>query len=119
METNEEVFSNLDEEAFDLISVMSDSMELKNVKRAYQTEKGGINMCRAIKEMIEEGKAEGRAEGRAEGIAEGRAEGTVEGIQLVVTIVRMKEKGMCAEEISRKCSASLDQVIKILDELAA
>lgn len=38
--------------------------------------KGGqVNMCTAIQELIEEGRAEGREEGRVEGLEEGFVKG--------------------------------------------
>ena len=64
VEEHEDVFSDLDEQAFDMISCMSRAGELKVVKEKYQNGKGGsINMCRAITEMIADGRREGRREG--------------------------------------------------------
>ena len=60
VEEHEDVFSDLDEQAFDMISCMSRAGELKVVKEKYQNGKGGsINMCRAITEMIADGRREG------------------------------------------------------------
>ncbi len=63
---NEEVFQNLSEDAYDIISVMSHSTELQDIREEYKTE-GGNDMCRAIKDMIEDGRQEGLQEGLQEG----------------------------------------------------
>ena len=52
------VFSELTEEAYDMISVMSQSKALGDRKKDYESE-GGYNMCQAIEEMIEDGRKEG------------------------------------------------------------
>ena len=103
LDENEEIFRNLDEDTFDLISVMSVSNKLKNVKKECQTEEGGVDMCRAIQEMIDEGKEEGMEAG----------------IQLTIDIIRMNAQGMCAKEISESCGTPLKKVKKILRKLAA
>lgn len=70
--TNQDVFSKLDEQAYDLISCMSKSSELKAIKKKCQDKKGGkINMCKAITDMIADGRKEGKREGRREGKREG------------------------------------------------
>jgi hypothetical protein len=72
VEEHEAEFSNIDEQAYDMISCMSKSSELKIIKRNYQEDEGGgVNMCQAIKDMIAEGKKEGIKEGKREGIKEG------------------------------------------------
>lgn len=69
VEKHEEEFSELSEKAYDLISCMSKSAELKMIKQKYQKEKGGnVNMCRAITEMIADG--EKRGENRFAGLTQ-------------------------------------------------
>ncbi len=66
---HKDVFANLQEDAYDMISVMSHSEQLQEIKR--QEDKGGkYNMCQAIDEMIEDGRMEGRIEGKAEVLLE-------------------------------------------------
>jgi len=72
---NEEVFSHLKEEAYDMISVMAQSKELQKMKSKHKMEGGSVNMCQAIKEMIADSRSEGRKQGRSEGRKEGRSEG--------------------------------------------
>lgn len=104
-------FTDLDEEAFDLITVMSDSGELRKRKKECKTESGGVNMCQAIKEMIEDGKALGRSEG----IELGRTEGE----ELAIEIMKLKLQGLSVQEIAKKSGASQKKVDEILKKIAA
>ena len=62
-----EVFSNLPEDAYDFLSVMAGIRNLQLIKLKIQTEGGGFDMCKAIKEMFRDSRQEGRKEGRQEG----------------------------------------------------
>ncbi|MDO4339491.1 MAG: Rpn family recombination-promoting nuclease/putative transposase [Eubacteriales bacterium] len=101
---NREIFEELEEDAYDFISVMSHSPELKKIKKNNQTEGGRYNMCKAIQEMIEESKREGRQEGRQEGI------------QLTKKIYRSHMSGMSYKKISKKYKISVGEVREILDD---
>lgn len=60
VQANKSAFSDLNEQAYDMISCMSKSGELKEIKKKYQDKKGGkVNMCKAITDMIAEGRREG------------------------------------------------------------
>lgn len=67
---HEEIFTNLSEDAYDMISVLSGTKELQKLKKEYG-EGGQVNMCKAIDDMVRDGKQEGRQEGRREGRQEG------------------------------------------------
>ncbi len=56
---NEEIFKNLSEDTFDLISNFSKSTILTTKKNSSKTETGGINMCKAIDDMIRHGEERG------------------------------------------------------------
>ena len=76
VEENQDVFSELDEQAFDMISCMSRSEELKTIKIKYQEEKGGhVNMCQAITEMIADGEKRGYKRGEEKGYKRGEEKG--------------------------------------------
>lgn len=98
---NESVFTSLEEDTFDLISTMSSSKQLQNIKMECRNEEGGVDMCRAIQEMIEDGRNEGRNEG----------------IELAVKIMKMNKEGLKKKEISKKCGISISQVRRIIAEL--
>lgn len=77
---HKEEFADLAEDAYDLISCMSKSRELKEVKAIYKNEEGGtVNMCQAITEMIEDGRKEGWKEGERAGKRKGWKNGKREG----------------------------------------
>lgn len=66
---NDDTYQYLDEDAYDMVALYTNSTELLELKK--QTKEGDkVNMCQAIKEMMEDERAEGRAEGHAEGHAE-------------------------------------------------
>ena len=54
-----------------MITVLSNSKELMEIKHDYENEKGEVDMCEAMKQWKKEERAEGRKEGRTEGRAEG------------------------------------------------
>ena len=72
---------------------------------------GGRNMCKAIRDLVEDGRNEGRLEGRKEG----RKEGRNEGIQLAKNVLRMAGEQIPAEEIARELSITKEEVEKILE----
>ena len=49
------------------LSVMAGIWNLQLIKLKIQTEGGGFDMCKAIKEMLRDSRQEGRKEGRQEG----------------------------------------------------
>lgn len=65
---------------------------------------GGMNMCEAIEEMIEDGRIEGRAEGRLEGRAEGRAESILELLQELGEIPEQTREQILAGDRPRKAA---------------
>lgn len=68
VEEHKEAFSDLNEKAYDMISCMSKSAELKMIKQKYQEEKGGnVDMCQAITEMIADGERRGEMRGENRG----------------------------------------------------
>lgn len=49
------------------LAVMAGIRNLQLIKQKIQTEGGGFDMCKAIKEMLRDSRQEGRKEGRQEG----------------------------------------------------
>ena len=114
-----EIFENLDEEAYDVISMMSHSKELKNIKEHNRTEKGGINMCKAIKELIAEGINQGIEQGMEQGIEKGIEKGIDSGIVLMKTVLRFHAQGYSYAQIAEKCDIPIEKVKYILDDSVA
>ncbi len=96
IEEHEEVFHNLSEDAYDMISVMTHSRELREMREMHR-EGGENDMCQAIKDMIEDGRAEGRKEGRMEG-----QESTIFSLlkkALITVEIAAEELGMTVAEV--------------------
>ena len=64
---NEAVFSRLEEDTFDLLTVMSGIRAMKPIKRDVENVGGGFDMCKAFDDMMRDSKREGRREGKQEG----------------------------------------------------
>lgn len=101
---NQERFERLSEEAYDVIAVMAKSKELEAVKDQYREKGGKVNMCEAIRGMIEDGRIEGRREGKSEG----RLEGELEAKQIVAR--NMYLRGMTLEDAAGLCEVELEVV---------
>ncbi len=57
---NDDTYQCLDEDAYDMVALYTNSTEL--VERKNQNKEGdGVNMCQAIKEMLQDERAEGHA----------------------------------------------------------
>ncbi|MFR8849775.1 MAG: hypothetical protein ACLVG4_03100 [Blautia faecis] len=67
VKANEEVFSKLEEDTFDLLTVMSGIRTMKLIKRDVETVGGEFDMCKAFDDMMRDSKQEGIREGRREG----------------------------------------------------
>ena len=67
VKANEEVFSKLEEDTFDLLTVMSGIRAMKLIKRDVETVGGEFDMCKAFDDMMRDSKQEGIREGRREG----------------------------------------------------
>ena len=90
----------MDEEAFDVITAITGSRELEQVKEQYREEGGRINMCEAIRGMIEDGRMEGKLEGKYEGA-----------LEKTRTVARnMYLRGMSAEDAAAICEMDTAQI---------
>ena len=94
--------------SYDTIGVMIRHKELQHYKETCKNEEGGIDMCQAILDMIEEGKEQGIELGKVEGIELGKAEGVELGIQSIIT--NMLQKGYSSMQISEITGISMDQI---------
>ena len=61
IEENQEVFSNLPEDAYDFLTVMAGIRNLRLIKQEVQSKGGGFDMCKKrLKEMLRVGRQEER-----------------------------------------------------------
>lgn len=76
---------------------------------------GEINVCEAVKDMINESRQEGKVEGKAEGRIEGREEGKAEGkIQMLKELV--KDGTLSVVKAAAKAEMTVEQFEKELDK---
>ena len=61
---NKKEFTNLEEDTYDMISILTSSQELIEDKQEYLNEKGEVNMCKALEDM----KASARLKEREDNI---------------------------------------------------
>lgn len=101
VEDNRQGFSHLAEEAYDMISSLSRTRELESVKSACRTREGAMNMCKAIEDLIIEGKLEGKLEGKEEGRKE-----------ILRILHRQIEKGCSIQEIEAFLNRELEKMRK-------
>ena len=100
-----ESYRNIDSETAEVIGVMV-GMKSQVVK---QKEEGtGVNMCEALKGLLEDSKAEGRAEGKAEGKSEG------ETLKLISLVRKKYLKGKSLEVIADEVEESPEVIEPIL-----
>ena len=59
---NEAVFSRLEEDTFDLLTVMSGIRAMKLINRDVENVGGGFDMCKAFDDMMRDSKREGKRE---------------------------------------------------------
>ena len=112
---NEDEFQDLAEDAYDFLSTVTHSKELaqmreemkKSEKENIMQEGRKINMCKAIKDMIEDG----RQEGRQEGIKEGE--------RRTINILKLNILGKSIEDISKECEMTEKQVEEIINMFAS
>ncbi|MCM1235866.1 MAG: Rpn family recombination-promoting nuclease/putative transposase [Ruminococcus flavefaciens] len=63
---SDDYYKNMEEDAYDVVAHYTKAEELIEAKDYYGGKDGKVDMCRAIKELIEEGREEGRLEERIE-----------------------------------------------------
>ena len=97
----DKAYQSLNEETFQLISLLSGEKELLDKLDQYENEEGGYNMCQAFADM----RMEGRLEGRLEGLAE-------KGIQVFINAV---SRGM-SEEDAKAIAEIDDSLVEIARE---
>ena len=92
---NNEDCKKIDEETVWALGKMLNINTEKLRNRTVQEEGGRSDMCRAIEELIEDGRVEGKIEGRVEGILEGDASRIVKSIESVMKNLRVEVARAC------------------------
>ena len=99
--TNNEYYKHMDEDALELVTLYTNSKELIDIQEA-NCEGGKKDVCKAIRDLMEDSREKGRAEGRGEGIELNKLE------------VARNLLGVIADElIAEKVGLSLEKVKKL------
>ena len=89
---NQAGFTELEEDAYDMISILTNSQDLMPDKQEDMNERGEVNMCKALEDMkasaIQEGKQEGKQEEREQSI--------------IILVESLRELDIPEEDILRK-----------------
>ncbi|MCH5267006.1 MAG: Rpn family recombination-promoting nuclease/putative transposase [Lachnospiraceae bacterium] len=75
------------------------------------TDKGGINMCNAIQELMEDARLEGIEQGLAQGTALGKHE------QLMSLVQLKYDKGKNLSQIADECETTEENILSIMEEM--
>ena len=102
----DDYYKNMEEDAFDVAVQYTNATELIEAKEYYEKE-GVVDMCKALTELIEDGREEGREEGRDMGITEG--------IALTKKVYKLQKLGKSNAEIAEECNIAVSQVEAILE----
>lgn len=92
-------FQSLREDAYDMITVMSQDWKLAELKQDYQNEKGEVNMCKAIDGLLKEEFQNGEENG----------------IRLTKKVFLLWNSGTPKAEIAKECDISPEKVNRILE----
>lgn len=65
---NKKEFTNLEEDTYDMISILTSSQDLMPDKQEYMNERGEVNMCKALEDMKASAKQQGKQEEREQNI---------------------------------------------------
>ena len=115
IDANREYFRNVSETAVDALTELTHSSELKKIKtQEYTTPEGGIDVCRGIQGMIQDGRMEGIKEGIKEGMEKGIKEGKEEAKKEIAC--SLSAMGMSAEKIAKATKAGIGLVRKWISE---
>lgn len=109
----DEYYSRMEEDAYDIVAYYTNAAELIEAKDYYSGKDGTVDMCKAIKELIEDGREEGREEGREKGLEEGREEG-LRALVLSLSLLLPDSNAVYQAIIKNEgyCNVSREQVMK-------
>lgn len=112
---NDDYYRYMEKDAYEVVTSYTNATELVNIER-YEQDGGKVDMCKAIKDLMDDSRTEGLELGRSEGIELGRSEGIElgrnEGIALGVKnsiLNLMKNMELSAEEAMKVLGISEDE----------
>lgn len=102
----DDYYKNMEEDAFDVAVQYTNATELIEAKEYYEKD-GVVDVCKALTDLIADGKQEGREEGRSAGI--------IDGIELTKKVFKLQRLGKSNAEIAKECNIAISQVEAILE----
>lgn len=96
---NDPYYKSMDEDAYDVVANYANVKKLVEVKDEYKDVEGRMNMCTAIREMMEDSKLEGREE------------------KLVAIVQKKLNRGDSVEKIADDLVEEVDTIREIIKRL--
>ena len=104
IEKNKEHYKNMASDAYEVAAVFMHKKQLLEFERLVKTDEGGIDMCKAIDEMILEGEQRGEQRGEKRGEQKGKLKGELIGLELMGRLAKkMFEDGKTKEFFEFAC----------------
>ena len=103
--TENEIYQKLDSETADVIGVM---VGMKKQVKAQKKEGNEVNMCEALRDLVNDSKMEGKAEGLAQGMAQGTS------LYLISMVQAKYRKGKSLEVIADETEETSEVIRPIL-----
>ena len=119
VEANRSYFQRMNMDTYQALSVFLNSEKwLEGI--SVLEGKGEMDMCKALEDIYEDGKADGYANGKADGYKDGRAAGKEEGLteKLREQVSKKLQKGKSLETIAEELEESVETISRLAKELA-
>ena len=119
VEDNESLFRRVSTETVDAIAELTHSKELAKVMEQKNSQKGEVDMCVALRDMMEESKEQGIEQGIERGIEQGIERGIEQGIEqgiergINLVAENMIKANKPASEIEMFTGLSIDHLKKM------
>ena len=95
---NNEYYHQMDEDAFDVVTKYTNSKELVQIKE-YQTEGGKTNVCKAIRDLMDDSRIEGIEQGMEQGIIKNKLQNARNLLDLLPDEVIAEKIGLSLDEV--------------------
>lgn len=100
-------YANMEADAFDVVANYTNAEELIAAKEYYEREDGKVDMCKAIKDLVADGRAEGMTLGRSQGLDEKTRTIVQNMLKRNMSIQDICAIAECSEELVKEVSKTL------------
>ena len=126
IELRKDKLKDMEEDACDVIEAITNTQSLSFRDERYRSEKGGINMCKALEDWgkeleeigLQRGQERGLKQGREQGLQQGLQQGREQGLQqgLQITSAALFKFGVSVEEFAMEYGVALEIVQSWYDQ---